>query len=214
MTAEALQLRTILERPDDPSVAPLFPRLAGDDYPADQARRGETRRRLEAWLDADSRPLRLTTRSPRILRDLDLLRRLDGRHAVSVGLALPSIDASAARRLEGPASHPEERLRALAELAAAGLDVTLIWTPVLPGLNDRPGSVDRLFAAAWQAGAHDVELRLPKLSILDRWRLPETVRQWFDPWGRLCATENHRLETLHAAQRLAHGFPRALPGRG
>ncbi len=214
MTAEALQLRTILEAPDATPAAALFPRLAGDDYPAHEARSGETRRRLETWLQEDSRPLRLTTRSPRVLRDLDLLRRLDGRHAVSVGLALPSIDAVAARRLEGPAAHPEERLRALAELAAAGLNVTLIWTPVLPGLNDRPSSVDRLFAAARHAGAHDVELKLPRVSIFDRWSLPVAVRQRFDLRGRLRAAQSRRLEELYASKRLTHGFPRALPGRG
>lgn len=189
--------------------------LADDDYPADEVARGETRRRLEALLHTEGRRVRLTTRSPRVLRDLDLLRRLDGHHAVSVGVALPSVNASIAHRLEGPtAAPPARRLRAVSELSAAGLAVTLVWTPMLAGVNDDPQSVDRLFAAARRAGAWDVEMRLPRVSMFGRWRLSESVRKLFDLRGRLRPEEARRLRDLFTVQRLAQGFPRTLPGRG
>lgn len=211
-----------MEVPDPAPATGLFPSLPRDDYPASEVDTRKTRRKLEGLLESESRQVRLTTRSPRLLRDLDLLRQLDGHHVVTVRLGLASMDVPVARRLEGSGPTPAQRLRALAELAAAGLGVTLLWTPVLPGLNDDPGSVDRLFVAARRAGARDVEMELPELSLRDRWRLFQrddqaetfSVRELFDWRGRLVLDAARRLERLFNRQRLAHGFPRALPGRG
>lgn len=224
MTTDALQLRAWVETPDDSPRGGLFPSLRDDDYAAGASHAGATRRRLEALLETEGHHVQLATRSPRVLRDLDLLRELDGRHAVSVGIAAPSVDSSTTRRLEGPGASPAERLRALAELSAAGLSTTLVWTPVLPGVNDDPRSVDRLFAAARRAGVRDVELQLPELSWLDRWRLfrregvrdrdTRCVRRRFDLRGRLRKNDRQRLNALFARKRLAHGFPQTLPGRG
>ncbi|MEX0652929.1 MAG: PA0069 family radical SAM protein [Phycisphaeraceae bacterium] len=107
-------------------------------------------------------PVSLVTKSKLILRDLDLLRELAGHDAVHVAVSLTTLDATLARQMEPRASHPRDRLTAIRELSAAGIPVTVMTAPIIPGLNDR--EIPQLLAAAAEAGATSagyVLLRLP-----------------------------------------------------
>src|SRR5690606_38243188 len=60
------------------------------------------------------------------------------------------------------ASHPRDRLAAISQLAAAGIPVSVMTAPIIPGLNDH--ELPRLLQSAAQAGAQSagyVLLRLP-----------------------------------------------------
>lgn len=227
MTTDALQFRALVEDSRPTASSPWETILSGlshDDYGCEEQARA-TRRGLETLASTPGRRVQLCTRSPLVLRDLDLLRHLDGMHTVSVDVALPSVDAAVARRLEGDVPTPTQRLRTVAELSAAGLAVQVLWSPVVPGVNTGVDDVDELFAAARRVGAHDVKLQKPAVSPLGRLRLlhrserndasvEHIVRSRFDAWGRLREFAARRLGDLFERRRLAHGFPRAMPGRG
>jgi len=122
---------------------------------AEHVERAPAGRRLE---------LVIITKSPLVTRDANLLRRIAARGCpVSVHVSLITGDRELARRLEPRAPTPEARLRAVARLRAAGVDVSVNVMPVLPGITDAPAALDdlvRRIAAAGATAAGACALRL------------------------------------------------------
>ena len=71
----------------------------------------------------------ITTRSPLVLRDLDILTRMEN---VSVNISLNTLSGDVVRKLEPASPHPEARLDAIHRLSAAGIRTGLFVAPVLP----------------------------------------------------------------------------------
>ncbi|MBK7925765.1 MAG: radical SAM protein [Gemmatimonadetes bacterium] len=141
----------------------LFPaRLAGaslvigtatDPYQPAERRFRLTRQILEALLGWRGLSLGLITKSPLILRDVDLLTQLAERHELSINISLASTDAGLLRRLEARSPAPHARLRALKGLTDAGLHAGLLIAPILPGISDSRAQLAALFQAGKDAGA-------------------------------------------------------------
>ncbi len=93
----------------------------------------------------------VTTRSPEIVEQLDLLVELDQRHAVTVDMLIATGDPGSADL--------RERLRAVSTLAAEGLTTRIVVTG-LPGLvagrRQAEAWTRRLFEAARESRAFDV----------------------------------------------------------
>ncbi len=113
----------------------------------------------------------ITTRSPEILEDLELLIELDRTHAVTVDMLIATDDPSS--------SDLRERLQTLATLAAEGITTRLITTD-LPSESDdsRPRQTElqirQLFKAARDCRAFDVATTSPLLGgsrLVQRLRL-------------------------------------------
>ena len=100
-----------------------------DPYQPLERKYGLTRRCLEI-LVRHGWPVTVQTKSPLVVRDIDLLRRGDG---VEVGLSVPTADDHV-RQLFEPAAPPiEERLEALETLHRAGVRTYAMIAPMLPG---------------------------------------------------------------------------------
>jgi DNA repair photolyase len=112
-----------------------------------------TRRLLEALLPYRGIKLSITTKSPLVTRDIDVLYRLQERHEVSVNMSLATLNPRLARRLEARTAVPAARLRAVQRLTAAGIRAGIFVMPVLPRITDSRRELDRLLAAAKAAGA-------------------------------------------------------------
>jgi len=151
-----------------------------------------TRPLLAALSRTEGLLVSITTRSPLILRHLELLTELDRRHAVSVDVMIPAADPDLAARLEPGGSEPRALLSAVRQLAEEGIDTRVVFAPVRPGVNDGEEALRPLFAAAREAGAREV--------LASTLHLRRAARQQF------LATFRHL--------RLEYGFPQALPGRG
>jgi len=99
-----------------------------DPYQSAERRYRITRQCLEVLLETDIAPVVLT-RAPRILDDVDLLKRF--RRAL-VGFSIPT-DADEFRQIFEPGADPiEDRLHALRTLHAAGVRTFVVIQPVLP----------------------------------------------------------------------------------
>lgn len=109
-----------------------------------------TRRCLEVFLDFRN-PVTLVTKSHLITRDLDLLQELSAFGAVSVAVSLTTLDEDLWRVMEPRAASPTRRLDAVRKLAAAGVHVGVLTSPIIPGLND--AEIPQLIGAAVDAGA-------------------------------------------------------------
>jgi DNA repair photolyase len=106
----------------------------------------------EALRDA-ANPCSILTKSPLVLRDLDLLREISARTEVSACLSVPTLDEKAWRATEPHTPHPRARLEAVAELNRAGIPTGILIAPLMPGINDAPEQIERIVALATEAGA-------------------------------------------------------------
>jgi DNA repair photolyase len=132
-----------------------------DPYQPIEGRYGITREVLEVCLET-RHPVTITTKSDRVLRDLDLLRELAGQHLVAVAVSVTSLDARLSRLLEPRASAPEKRLAALARLVEAGVPTHCSVAPVIPAITD--AFMEAIVARAGAAGVPSagwIPLRLP-----------------------------------------------------
>lgn len=115
-----------------------------------------TRSVLEALAEHSGLRVVIITKSALITRDIDVLTRLARHSRVTVHLSLITLDRDLARRLEPRAPTPDARLRALARLAAGGIDVGINIMPVLPGITDPPAGLRALIQRVAATGATHV----------------------------------------------------------
>jgi DNA repair photolyase len=115
-------------------------------------------------------PFSVITKSALIVRDLDLLAEAAAMNLTRVAMSITSLDRKLARSMEPRAATPEKRIDAVRQLTAAGVPVTVMFAPCIPGLNDHEmEAVLERAAAAGASGAGYVALRLP-LEIKDLFR--------------------------------------------
>ncbi|MGH7701737.1 MAG: radical SAM protein [Gemmatimonadales bacterium] len=115
-----------------------------------------TRQILERLTAYRGLSIGLITKSPLVVRDLDLLQRLTARHEVTVNISLATLDARLLRRIEARSPAPHARLRALRALTTGGIHAGMLIAPVLPGITDSRASLAALMAAGKAAGARYV----------------------------------------------------------
>jgi DNA repair photolyase len=107
-----------------------------------------------------------------VVRDLDLLTELARDGLVSVGMSITSLDAEIKRTLEPRAASPQARLKAIRQLAEAGIPTGVMVAPVIPAITDH--EMERILETAAEAGARwagYVLLRLP-------YEIKDLFREW------------------------------------
>jgi DNA repair photolyase len=102
-------------------------------------------------------PCSVLTKSPLLLRDVDLMRAISERARFTAYLSIPTLDERAWRQSEPRSPNPFARLEALQELAAQGISVGVVIAPLLPGINDDPRQIDTVISAALDAGAESID---------------------------------------------------------
>jgi DNA repair photolyase len=142
-----------------------------DCYQPIERRLQLTRRCLEVLVDFRN-PVAIVTKNLLVTRDIDLLADLARDNAAAVFLSVTTLDANLARIMEPRTAQPAARLRAIKELANAGVPVGVMAAPVIPGLTDHelPGIVK----AAAEAGA--------RFAGMVPVRLPYAVADLFQQW--------------------------------
>lgn len=126
-----------------------------DPYQPLEGRYRLTRGILEALRDYET-PGSITTRSPLVVRDIDVLRRLARVAGATVSISIATLDPELARQIEPTVAPPAQRLRAVAMLAASGIRTNVALAPVIPQITDGQDNVDAVVRAARQAGAANV----------------------------------------------------------
>ena len=115
---------------------------ATDPYQPAEGRYKLTRGCLEALRDA-ANPFSLITRSPMIVRDLDVLVEAAKRAEVGVVFSVPTLDEEVWRRTEPGTPPPRRRLEAVTALVEAGVKAGVGMAPILPGISDAPEQLER-----------------------------------------------------------------------
>ncbi|MGI9540178.1 MAG: radical SAM protein [Miltoncostaeaceae bacterium] len=127
-----------------------------DPYQPCEKKLALTRGVLDALADAGN-PFSVLTKSPLILRDLDVLARGAARAEVMTALSVGTLDRAVWRATEPRAPDPRRRLDAVARLNDAGVPCGVLIAPVLPGLSDSEESLQQVIRGAVEAGATSVD---------------------------------------------------------
>jgi DNA repair photolyase len=182
----------------------------------------------EAFRDA-ANPCSVLTKSPLLLRDLDLMKEIAAVTDISANLSIPTIDEKAWRASEPHTPNPRARLEAVGELNRAGIPTGILVAPLMPGINDDPAQVQEILQAAADAGATGVsgiglhlrgEVRGVFMDWLRSYR-PDLVERYEELYARsayLPRVEQERIGALvrrarTAARTTSVGAFRREPGR-
>lgn len=165
---------------------------ATDPYQPIERRERITRQLLEVALEF-RQPVSLITKNALVLRDLDLLGELAGQGLVGVAISITTLDEPLRRAMEPRTSTGQQRLRAIAELRAAGVPVMAMVAPIIPALNEP--EVPAILKAAGEAGA-----LAAGYTVL---RTNGAVQQVFEQWLR--GHYPDRAEKVLAQTRALHG---------
>jgi len=141
--------------------APIAMGTNTDPYQPIEGRWRITRSVLELCLEC-RHPVTITTKSDRVLADLDLLEQLARLGLVAVGISVTSLDPALSRLLEPRAAAPAKRLAALEQLVAAGVPVHVGIAPGIPAITDE--FIERILLEASTRGVRSaswIALRLP-----------------------------------------------------
>ena len=148
----------------------------------------------------------IITKSPLITRDVDLLRRITERSALTVHLSLITMRRDLARLIEPRAPTPDSRVRAVARLRAAGVDVGINVMPVLPGITDNPADLTDLVRQVAAAGATHVNACALRLRSTARARYLPFISENFPHLAERYATSY--ATSHHLSQHYRDGLRR------
>ena len=144
-----------------------------DPYQPIEADYRITRSILQICLET-RHPVTITTKSARVLRDLDLLTELAKLKLVAVGVSVTSLDTKLSGLLEPRASSPAKRLAALGRLAAAGVPAHVSIAPIIPSITDEfMEGIMQQAAGYGVRSASWIMLRLPH-------EVAPLFREWLD----------------------------------
>lgn len=100
-----------------------------------------------------SNPCSILTKSPLLLRDIDLMKQIAERAPFMASLSIPTIDQKVWRQTEPHTPNPYARIQAVAELSRQGIATGVLVAPLMPGVNDDPAEVNKILELCTEAGA-------------------------------------------------------------
>jgi DNA repair photolyase len=167
--------RLLREELARPGWEPQMVAISGvtDCYQPAERRFRLTRQCLEVFLECRN-PVGIVTKNSLVTRDLDILSDLARCQCASVYISLTTLKSGLAHKLEPRAASPRQRLETITRLREAGVPVSVITAPIIPGLNDE--EIPALLKAAAEAGALNASYVLL--------RLPHSVKTIFRDWVR------------------------------
>ena len=128
---------------------------ATDPYQPIEGHYRLTRGTIEA-LARGRTPVGIVTKGPMIVRDRDVLLELSRVASCTVCMSVPTVDEDAWRTLEPGTAHPMQRLRAVRELADAGIHAGVLMAPIVPGFTSSRSKLERTVKAIADHGARFV----------------------------------------------------------
>lgn len=107
----------------------------GDSYQPIEKKYKLTQQVLELLCKKDF-PVHILTKSNLVLRDIDLLKKINEKKRVIVSFSLSSARDDISKHFEPVASSPSQRLEAAKQLKKAGITVGIFLLPVIPFVTD------------------------------------------------------------------------------
>jgi len=166
-------------------------------------------------------PCSVLTKSPLLLRDIELMKQLIEVTDFAANLSVPTLDEKAWRETEPHTPHPRKRLEAAGELTRAGIPTGVLIAPLMPGVNDAPEQVEEILELAGEAGARTIggvglhlrgEVREIWFDWLRQYR-PDLVSHYEKLYARGAYLPRPEQERLSAMARRGRSRSRSRPIR-
>jgi DNA repair photolyase len=141
---------------------------ATDPYQPVEAKAELTRKCLEILAEYQI-PVSITTRSPLVLRDIELLRRLP---VSSVNISINTLDTSVWKQMEPSTPSPAKRFETVLHLVEEGIPAGIFLAPILPYLTDSTEDLRDIIASAAKHKTQFVMSSFLRLSTSE-------VKVWF-----------------------------------
>lgn len=151
--------------------APMVLGINTDAYQPTERSETLTRRLLEVLYEF-RHPVHIVTKSALIQRDLDILGPMAQANLFSATLSITTLDRHVARVMEPRAATPSRRIDTISALRKAGVPVSVLAAPMIPGLTDH--ELEAILTAARDAGADRAGYNLV--------RLPYEIKTLFEEW--------------------------------
>ncbi len=132
-----------------------------DPYQPIERRYRITREILKICLET-RHPVTITTKSDRVVDDIDLLEEMAQRNLVAVAISVTTLDPKLSSKLEPRCAAPAKRLAALGRLVEAGVPTHCSTSPIIPAITDE--FMEAIVARAGELGVMSagwIPLRLP-----------------------------------------------------
>ena len=100
--------------------------------------------------------LAILTKSARILRDIDLLKRINQKTKCVVQMTLTTYDEALCKKLEPNVSTTLERFHALETMRDEGIPTVVWMSPILPFINDTEENIEGLLDYCIRAKVHGI----------------------------------------------------------
>jgi DNA repair photolyase len=188
---------------------------ATDPYQPAEKEYGVTRACLEELAKRAELSISIITKSDQIVRDIDILKVIAAKSALSVNITVTTLRPRLARLLEPRAPRPDLRLEAVRKLREAGINVGVSASPLIPGITDGEGELEAVAEGAKRAGAQwffsGVLFLMPasKKTFLPfiREKFPKLARQ-YDRWYAKngYAPEEYRKKTSERVLRIRQKY--------
>lgn len=138
-----------------------------DPYIPLELRTGNMRKCLEL-IDRYGFGITVHTKSNRILRDIDLLRKINEKTKCVVQMTLTTYDESLCRKIEPNVCTTKERFNVLVKMRDAGIP-TVVWlSPILPFINDTEENISGVLDYCIEAKVYGVMCFAMGLTLRDR----------------------------------------------
>ena len=153
-------------------------------------------------------PVHIITKSDMVLKDMEILQRIN-RVKARVSFTITAMDDALAKIVEPGAPAPSRRLGAMRQLANNGIETGVVMMPILPFIEDTPENIERIVEATAAFGGQYI---IPAfgMSIRDGQReyfyrkldehFPGLRERYVKTFG------NHCHCSAQNARRLAEGF--------
>jgi DNA repair photolyase len=145
---------------------------ACDPYQQAEIKYGITRKLLEVAVEF-AQPVHMLTKSPSVLRDIDLWVRLANVAEAQIAFSIPTLDEGLWKKMEPGTAMPAKRFEAIRRMTDAGVRCGVMLAPIIPGLTDSEEHIERMVVTAKEHGATFVS---PNVLFLK----PGT-KEWFMP---------------------------------
>ena len=126
-----------------------------DPYQPIESKYKITRSCLERLLESQPN-LEILTKSPLVLRDIDLLKQF--KH-LRVGISIGVLDEKLSRELEPYVASPKKRIETLKELNDAGIETYLFISPIFPEISDIGGLLDSVKGCVGEVMFENLNIR-------------------------------------------------------
>ena len=154
-------------------------------------------------------PVGLITKNSLLLRDLDILKKLAENNLVRVAISITTMDETLRQFLEPRTSSSISRFKTIKQLSKAGIPVSVMIAPIIPGLNEH--EILSIAQKASECGATSIGSTIVRLNgdvglIFEDWlnkKYPDRAKKILN-----------KIKSCHGGELADSRFGRRMRGEG